>query len=232
LVTTSAQATATLSEARTLQRVGSTKPRGVDVRIVAATNVDLLERARNGQFREDLYYRLNDVPIEVLPLRQRQGDVALLAQRFVARVAAKYRKAVSGFTPAALEVLERFSWPGNVRQLENLVERLVILCRGDQIDAHLLPAEVRQARETAAVPPSPAAAAPAFAEAGSGLRPIKEVARRAICEALQRTGGNVAEAARVLGMGQATIYRKLKRYNINPRGLAGAPATPLAEVPA
>jgi DNA-binding NtrC family response regulator len=194
----------------TLQRVGSSKPRRVDVRVLAATNRDLLEAVQSGRFREDLYYRLNVVPIAVPPLRQHREDVALLAGRFLQRFALKYRKSVRGFTEDALEVLMRYDWPGNVRQLENLVERLVILATDGLIGSEALPREVRTSERTltfpklAAAEPSPEA----------GLRPIEQLEKQAILDALSTTRGNVREAARLLGCGQATVYRKIKRYGI------------------
>jgi two-component system response regulator HydG len=202
---------------RTIQRVGSTRSKTVDVRVVAATNRDLLEQCRKGLFREDLYYRLNVVPINLPPLRERQGDVKLLAEQFLRRFAQKYRKPLQGFTDEAAALLAQYDWPGNVRQLENLVERLAILCQSPFVGADLLPPELRTNRAIApAVSASSGESVLPTSSTDSGLRPIDEMERRAICEALQRTAGNVREAARLLGMGQATVYRKLKRYNIDP----------------
>jgi DNA-binding NtrC family response regulator len=194
----------------TLQRVGSSKPRRVDVRVVAATNRDLLEAVQTGRFREDLYYRLHVVPIAVPPLRQHPEDVGLLAGRFLQRFAAKYHKWVRGFTPEAVDILTRFDWHGNVRQLENLVERLVILATSELIGAESLPAEVRSTERTLTFP----ALAKSTAEPEGGLRRIDQVEKQAILDALSSSRGNVREAARQLGCGQATIYRKIKRYGI------------------
>ena len=114
--------------------VGSKRPVKVDVRIISATNRDLGQMAREGSFREDLYYRLNVFPILVPSLRDRAGDIAPLARHFIARFAAEENKAVSGLTPQASQLLERFSWPGNVRQLENTIFRAVVLCDGTVLD--------------------------------------------------------------------------------------------------
>ncbi len=197
---------------RTLQRVGSTKPRPVDVRVIAATNRDLLESVHSGRFREDLYYRLNVVPISTPPLRQHREDVALLAGRFLQRFALKYHKSVRGFTDTALEVLTRYDWPGNVRQLENLVERLVILATTETLGRESLPLEVQSTNRVLAFPAL--AATEPVSEPDSGLRTIEQMEKQAILDALGSTRGNVREAARLLGCGQATVYRKIKRYGI------------------
>jgi two-component system, NtrC family, response regulator HydG len=181
---------------RTLQRVGSTTPRPVDVRVLAATNRDLLESVHGGRFREDLYYRLHVVPIAVPPLRQHREDVAVLASRFLQRYRLKYHKAMRGFTEDALSVLTNYDWPGNVRQLENLVERLAILTTTDRIARDALPLEVQTSSRTLAFPA------------------LDEMEKQAILDALATTRGNVREAARLLGCGQATVYRKIKRYGI------------------
>jgi DNA-binding NtrC family response regulator len=198
---------------RTLQRVGSSKPRPVDVRVLAATNRDPLESVQSGRFREDLYYRLNVVPITIPPLRQHREDVALLAGRFLQRFALKYHKGVRGITEEALEVLTRYDWPGNVRQLENLVERLVILTTTETIGRESLPLEVQSTGRVLAFP-ALAATLETPAEPDSGLRTIDQIEKQAIIDALSSTRGNVREAARLLGCGQATVYRKIKRYGI------------------
>jgi DNA-binding NtrC family response regulator len=195
---------------REIQRVGSSRVRSVDVRIVAATNRDLRDQVGRGLFREDLYYRLQVVPVEVPPLRARRDDIPLLASRFLERAAVRHGKDVAGFTPDALAVLTRHDWPGNIRQLENLVERLVILCRGREIDLDDLPPEIRDLK----VLDSP------LMPGGSDLEVhlIEEVEKQAILGAIRKTLGNVRNAAKLLGLGQATVYRKIKRYGIHLRG--------------
>jgi two-component system response regulator HydG len=215
---------------RGVQRVGSSRVKQVDVRVLAATNRDLTELIRQGQFREDLYYRLNVVPIVVPPLRERREDIPQLAAHFLERAVVKNRKGVQGFTPEAMQLLQNSSWPGNVRQLENLIERLVIFCRTGEIGADMIPPEIKNApplpvatRAAPAVPGLPAAAAPP-SENGGGeeLRLIDQMERQAIVEALAQTQGNVREAARLLGYGQATVYRKIKRYGIDTSGRGSA----------
>ncbi|MFO0875783.1 MAG: sigma-54 dependent transcriptional regulator [Gemmataceae bacterium] len=211
---------------RTINRVGSTRPRVVNVRVVAATNRDLLQQVTRGNFREDLYYRLNVVPVHLPPLRDRREDVPLLATRFLHRLAVKYQKPATGFSPEAMTLLERYDWPGNVRQLENLIERLVILCQETQIPVTLLPAEIRkptparpEGADTVPVIELPPLAAGSRSEEAP-LRPIDEMEKNAIREALKQSGGNVREAARLLGLGQATVYRKIKRYDLSPELIA------------
>jgi len=193
---------------RTVQRVGTTKALPVDVRIVAATNRDPLEQVRKGSLREDLYYRLAVVPVTVPPLRNRGDDIRLLAERFLARAATRYNKNLRGFTPTALAALAAYSWPGNVRQLENTTERAAILCSGSEVDVDLLGGEI-EASQTA-----PQSAVTFSTTAASELRTIDQIEKQAIMDALAQTGGNVKDAAALLGLGQATVYRKIKRYGI------------------
>jgi DNA-binding NtrC family response regulator len=210
---------------RVIQRVGSTKTKRVNVRVVAATNRDLLDQTRKGQFREDLYYRLHVVPFHLPPLRQRQEDLPLLASRFLQRFAGKYRKELRGFTPAAMDLLERFHWPGNIRQLENVVERVAILSLGPLIDVDLLPPEVFSSQTPDRNKSFQTNQDELETVGKSTLLPIAELEKKAICEALQKTGGNVRGAAEVLGLGPATVYRKIKRYSISVNQIS-PPSTP------
>jgi len=185
---------------------GSGKPRSIDVRIVAATNVNLAEEVKAGRFREDLYYRLNVIPVNVPPLRDRRDDIPLLAQHFVQVYAEKNGKAISGCSPTALERLADYPWPGNVRELENAIERAVVLTRaGNQmIDEDALPREVRDAAHGA----TPGASA-------SGLTfpigtPLAEIEMRVIHETLRHTRGDKRLTAKLLGIATRTIYRRLE----------------------
>jgi len=200
---------------RNFQRVGSSKARAVDVRIIAATNRDPLVQVRNGQLREDLYYRLNVVPIVVPQLRERRDDVEVLANLFLTRVAARYGKPEMAFSPEALELLKRHDWPGNVRQLENLVERLVIFNQGSVIGSAAIPPEI--ANPQAASKPITAADSDSLLD-GSGTSELSKgmdlIEKAAIEDALRSVRGNVRDAAKVLGIGQATVYRKIKKYGI------------------
>lgn len=199
---------------RTFQRVGSSKAKSVDVRIVAATNRDPLEQVRIGRLREDLYYRLNVVPLNLPPLRERSEDVIILARYFLERLASRYRKDVTGFTSEAEALMRQYDWPGNVRQLKNVIERMVIFSQSPTIDAMSLPLEV--------VSPLPrdhcveqTNAEDDDTEAKIDLRPIDRMEKEAIVEALKKSGGNVRAAAKLIGLGQATVYRKIKRYGIH-----------------
>lgn len=218
---------------RAIVRVGASVATPVDVRIVAATNRDLPQQVREGKFREDLYFRLNVVPIELPPLRERGDDILILARRFLASFARRYDKPAVDFTPAALDRMLRFAWPGNIRQLENLMERLVIFSGGVPLDVADLPAEMREPgsgiataampaplESSAAAPPVPEPTATSANTAGTGpetdpnLRRMDAIERQAICDSLRQASGNVRAAARALGVSPATMYRKFKQYDI------------------
>ncbi|HET6347210.1 MAG TPA: sigma-54 dependent transcriptional regulator [Myxococcota bacterium] len=185
-----------------IERVGGQEVVRVDARVVAATNRNLEEDVRAGRFREDLYYRLNVIQIRLPPLRERRGDVPLLAQHFLGRFCEKNHKALRGFSEAAIKALDAYGWPGNVRELENTIERAVVLSRSDIVGVEDLP-EVIAAATTGK----------ASAEAGGFFipfgTPLEEIERRAIRETLERTGGDKKTAARLLGIAARTIYRKL-----------------------
>ena len=193
-----------------VQRVGSDKPLTVDVRVIAATNRNLQIEVAEKRFREDLYFRLNVINIEVPPLRRRPEDIPLLAAHFLQRYAERNRKSIKGFSPQALDILLRHDWPGNVRELENAVERAAILCNGDLITPRELPQTVSQSGGAA-----PLAEAPAEQGEGSlaGLK-LDDVERRAIEETLRQTGDNKSEAARRLGITRATLHNKLRKYGL------------------
>jgi two-component system response regulator HydG len=183
---------------------GGGKTRHIDVRIVAATNVNLAEEVKAGRFREDLYYRLNVIPVSVPPLRDRRDDIPLLAQHFVQVYAEKNGKAIGGCSPAAIERLCEYGWPGNVRELENAIERAVVLTRAGNtmIDEDALPREIRDA-------------APGTASATSltfpiGM-PLAEIEMRVIHETLRHTRGDKRLTAKLLGIATRTIYRRLEQ---------------------
>jgi len=182
--------------------VGATKAVPVDVRIIAATNRDLEEEITRGQFRSDLYYRLNVIQLHLPPLRERPEDVPLLATHFLERLAAKAGRQVS-LSDEALELLNRYDWPGNVRELENALERAAVLSPADLLEPAVLPERLRE-------PPRPRLAAE-----GLPPNPTMEVVERAyILWVLQAEGGNKTRAAEVLGIDPSTLYRKLNRYGI------------------
>jgi DNA-binding NtrC family response regulator len=193
---------------REVERVGENRPRAVDVRMIAATNADLDERVRKGSFREDFYFRLKVITLRLPPLRERRGDIVSLAEHFRALYAARHGREVGGFTPQALAVLREHRWPGNVRELENCVEAAVVLTEGSRIDVGDLPVEIGGGHRAEDLPE---------AEEGEMIRipagtPLPDVERRMILDALERTGGNKTAAARILGIGLRTLYRKLEQY--------------------
>ncbi len=189
--------------------IGSERSLRVDVRILAATNRDLAQATREGTFRDDLFYRLNVVPIQTPPLRERKEDIPLLAEHFLAKYGRKLQKRVRGITPAALELLLAYDWPGNVRELEHSVERALILSEGDMLDwesfAHLAPA-ARRAR-----PGLPGARRPAGALADpTELPSLEKVERDYILEVLQATRWNRKRASEILGISTVTLWRKVQ----------------------
>ena len=190
-----------------IQRVGSDIPITVDVRVIAATNRNLLREAQEKRFREDLFFRLNVISIEVPALRQRGDDIPLLAAYFLQRYAERTRKSIKGCSPQALDSMRRYQWPGNVRELENAVERAVILCCGDLVTPAELPDTVAQAPEPEEAPESPEA----ISLAGMAL---EDVERRAIEDTMRQTGDNKSEAARRLGITRATLHNKLRKYGL------------------
>jgi len=185
-------------EGREFTRVGGNEPIKVDVRIISATNRNIKEAVAEGQFREDLYYRLNVVNIELPSLRERKEDIPLLVQHFLKKFAQENNKEITGFSPGATDFLLRYDWPGNVRELENAIERAVILAKSRLIKINDLP----QHRLVAAC-------------AISREKDLKEVEKNHIVNVLAETGGNYAEAARVLGISRMTLYNKAKAYGLN-----------------
>jgi two-component system, NtrC family, response regulator HydG len=182
---------------REVRRVGENRARTINVRVLAATNRDLLADVHGARFRQDLYYRLRVVEIIVPPLRERREDVLVLARQLLAGAAKRMGRKVPAFTPDAANLLLQYSWPGNVRELENALERAVALAQSDRIGVEDLPPEVGSARLTI----------PAAGE----VRTLAEVERDYIAAALRASNGNRAKAAEALGIGAATLYRKLKQ---------------------
>jgi two-component system response regulator HydG len=184
-------------ESSSFEPVGSSKTVSVDIRVVAATNRPLKKAVEEGRFREDLYYRLNVVPIHLPPLRQRVGDIPILAEHFLRLHAGRLGREMAGFAPEAMASLQRYPWPGNVRELGNALERAVIICRDDRIGLSSLPEEIAS--------PAPAPAAPPLPGGGT----LDEMEREIIRRTLEETGGNRSEAARRLGITRQTLLRKI-----------------------
>lgn len=192
---------------RTFERVGSNKTISADVRLLAATNKNLAELVAAGKFREDLFFRLRVVEIHLPPLRERRGDIPLLAMAFVREFARENNKPVREFSPEAMESLMEHNWPGNVRELRTAVEHAVVLSRGDKILLRDLPASVRK-QENPLSRPREAVAGPLPAMT------IQDAEKQLIIRALEETNGNRAEAARRVGISRRTFYRKLKEYQL------------------
>jgi two-component system response regulator HydG len=180
------------------ERVGGTQTLRVDVRMVAATNVDLLALVRERRFREDLFYRLNVITLPIPPLRERPEDIPLLAQHFLRRFAEKNGKQLTGFTEEALDLLQTYRWPGNVRELENVIERAVVLTRSSLISPADLPEGLAG---------TDSAGRHLVVSIGT---PLEEVEDRLIEETLRYTKGDKTLAAKLLGIATRTIYRRLK----------------------
>ena len=188
-------------QTREFVKVGDSKPTRTDIRLITASNKDLRRAVREGTFREDLYYRIAVVMVEMPPLRDRQGDIALLAKHFLRKFAAAHRKPVPRLLPRALVLLETYDWPGNVRQLENCLEQAVVLCEGDRIDVTDLPLGAAGERERRGKE----------AEWPLGLT-LQELEHRYILQTLARAGHNRTEAAKLLGISLRCLQYKLKAY--------------------
>ena len=218
--------------------VGSRRPTKVDVRIVSATNRDLAEQVKAGNFREDLYYRLNVFPVDVPSLRERREDIPALVSHFISRFNASENRDVETASEETLQMLCAFDWPGNVRQLENAVFRAVILCEGDTLQPHdfpqisgIMPEMVDLPPVPKRVPPAndlPAAdsepraevmAAPAspvtIKDEEGELRPLTDIERDIIEYAIDFYQGHMSEVSRRLGIGRSTLYRKIREYELD-----------------
>ena len=192
---------------REIQRVGGEATLSVDVRILAATNRNLEDEVKSGNFRQDLYYRLNVVTLDIPPLRIRQDDISLLAQHFLRKYSIKNHKQVRGFSPLAMDMLLNYEWPGNVRELENTIERAVILLSGEHISEKDLPSNISEPysdkRDWIKKPQLLAA-----------NRPLEEIEKEAILATLEAAGGNKSETALRLKINRKTLYKKLKSYGV------------------
>jgi two-component system, NtrC family, response regulator HydG len=199
---------------------GGGRARRIDLRLIAATNVNLAEEVRAGRFREDLYYRLNVIPVSVPPLRDRRDDIPLLVQHFLQLYADKNAKPITGCTQAALDRLVDYAWPGNVRELENAIERAVVLTRSPVIDEEALPREIRDAVASGL---GGAVGAPLSFAVGT---PLAEIEMRVILETLRHTRGDKRLAAKLLGIATRTIYRRLEERHPEDDAPGGDDAEP------
>jgi two-component system response regulator HydG len=192
-------------EERAVRAVGSTREVAFDARLIASTHRDLELAVEQGRFREDLYYRINVIHIELPPLRARGGDVLLLAQTFLAESAVRNGRSVTGISARAAERLAAYDWPGNVRELKNCIERGVTLAHADVIDLADLPQKIREfePRHLIVVGDDP-----------NEILPLEEVERRYILKVVEAYQGNKSRAARALGIGRKTLYRRLESFGV------------------
>ncbi len=188
-----------------VRRVGENVTRKVKVRLIAATNKDLHEAMRNGEFREDLYYRLSVIPLHIPPLRERPEDISLLAQHFLKLFSQRLGKSIHRISDAALQALVAYSWPGNVRELMNAIEHGVALCHSEVLEKKDLPPKIVYDLEEEQ--PS----------GDRGMSSLEEMEKNYILKVLQETGWNQRKACKILGLSKATLYRRLKKYGIRPR---------------
>jgi len=194
---------------REITRVGGTEPIHVDARVLAATNRDLEAMVKEGKFREDLYYRLNVIPIQIPPLRERRDDIPPLVDFFINKHAHSAGVRIKGMTTEARKLIMDYSWPGNVRQLESAIERAILLAETDRIDVEDLPVEIRQAGE----PQSNFA----FRLPPEGIS-FEELERSLIIQAMEQSGWNITRAAKLLGLSFRTLQYRLEKFDIKRRG--------------
>src|SRR6185503_7844210 len=188
-----------------IMRVGATKSIKVDVRVIAATNRDLEAMVKENRFREDLYYRLNIIPINIPPLRSRRDDIPPLIDFFIAKHSAGSNRVIRGLTASARNLIMNYSWPGNVRQLESAIERAILLCEGDEIDVEDLPVEMRQEGEPSA--------AFNFKLPPEGIS-FEEVEKSLITQAMEQTNWNITRAAKLLGLSFRTLQYRLEKFGL------------------
>jgi two-component system response regulator PilR (NtrC family) len=201
---------------REIRRVGDTKDIKTDVRLIAASNRDLETAVRDGVMREDLFYRLNVLPVHLPPLRERREDIPLLVAHFLQKLSKELGKEVRGVTPEALAILERYHWPGNIRELENVLERAIVLGAGDMLGPEALPESVRRARPTKGLELGD------IPEDGLDLEAtLDEIEMRYLQRALERTGGVQTKAAELLKMTFRQFRYKLQKHNLARKSQAG-----------
>jgi DNA-binding NtrC family response regulator len=194
---------------REITRVGGTKPIHVDARVLAATNRDLEAMVKDGKFREDLYYRLNVIPVNIPPLRERRDDIPPLVDFFVAKHAHASGVRIKGLTPEARRLVMDYAWPGNVRQLESAIERAILLAETDRLEVEDLPVEIRQAGEPQANF--------AFKLPPEGIS-FEELERSLIIQAMEQSSWNITRAAKLLGLSFRTLQYRLEKFDIKRRG--------------
>jgi Nif-specific regulatory protein len=202
----------------TFERLGSNTPLTVDVRLVCATHRNLEQMVKNGEFREDLYYRLNVIQLHLPPLRERSGGIIMLAHHLLQLISQEFSRQVTRFSRQAMEALDEYAWPGNVRELENVIRRAVVLSEGQTIEVGHLPAKLREG----------------FNEARAGRSyedELRDFKRRLVIQTLQKCNGNKVEAARALGMARGYLHRLIRDLQIQSEGTALASSHQVPEAP-
>jgi two-component system response regulator HydG len=200
-------------EEKEITPVGGTAPIKVDVRLIAATNADLEQEVKLGNFRADLYYRLQVIPIRIPPLRERKDDIKLLSTYFVRKYCRKTKLGEKSITDEAMERLLSYRWPGNVRELENTIEHAVLLSKGNQITPEDLPQKIKEGREVDLI-----------TEAQPATPTLETIEKAYILWVLNQTGWQKSKAASILGIDSSTLYRKIEKYKLN------SPAAPAGDV--
>src|SRR5882672_850636 len=211
------------------ERVGGVRTIRVDVRLIAATNSDLKKEIAQGSFREDLYYRLNVVPIRLPSLRERATDIPLLVSHFIGKFNTRLKKEIDGVEPPALARLTQYPWPGNIRELENVIERAVLFCDGDELRLADLPAEVRGqfgGVDSLSTTPQPPPSSEPSSGPSDGLKEqvkaaMSRLERELIVRALEQTSGNVTHAARLLKISRKGLQLKMKELGLREQGERG-----------
>ncbi len=193
-----------------VERVGASRKIKLNVRVISATNSNLEEEVKQGRFREDLYYRLNVIPITLPPLRERREDIALLALHFLQKICREMNRPLMSISPAAMHALEAYDWPGNVREMENVIERTVALGEGEIIEPQDLPADIGGGEDPDASVPCPRLTA----EGLDLAKTIEQIERGIIRQALELSGGVKARAAAILGLNRTTLVEKIKRLGM------------------
>ena len=190
----------TVLQKREVTRIGTNKAIPVDIRLICATNMPVHEMVQDHTFRQDLLYRINTVEIFLPPLRERQDDIPTLANHFLKQYGQKYRKNFSGFTPSAMELLQRYTWPGNIRELQHAIERAIIMAEGDQLDS----------RDFFFLSAKPASEKAPLVNTLN----LDDMERTTIQKAIDKNGGNISKAAKELGLTRASLYRRLEKYGL------------------
>ena len=189
-------------EEKVIERVGDHRPVPIHTRIISATNKDLWQLVKKEAFREDFYYRINVIPIWIPPLRERIGDIPLMAESFFRRIQLKSGKPIQGISNEALETLMQYSWPGNARELKSAFEYAFVSCREKMIAPHHFPAKIFQHNDNRYQP------------ADESVIGLDEIKKRRLIDALHRSNGNQSKAAQVLGISRTSVWKQRKRYNI------------------